>query len=116
MNEKTDNDIIPTAIILLPSQAPSDQDSQPKSPVLAPRTKTVICIALLILLQCVFWKAGGFDIPFVDDTRLDGLCPQATELMPQTNVKVWQYLSKTFQSDDFKRRAIDWLGGAVRVP
>jgi Gly-Xaa carboxypeptidase len=104
MNEKTDKDI------LLPSQAPSKQASRPKSTV-----KTILYIGLLVLVQCLFWKSAGFDSPFVNKSSTT-LCPQAPELVPQKNGKVWQHLSETFSTSDFKTRAIDWLGDAVRIP
>ncbi|KAI9064054.1 carboxypeptidase S [Trametes sanguinea] len=44
------------------------------------------------------------------------LCPQASVVVPEKNGELWKSLGKTFDSDAFKARAIEWLGGAVRVP
>lgn len=43
-------------------------------------------------------------------------CPQTDPLTPKRNEDIWDALSETYGSDEFKNRAIDWLGGAVRVP
>jgi len=43
-------------------------------------------------------------------------CPQADILVPQANSALWNSLGAVYASDDFKTRAVDWLGGAVRVP
>ena len=43
-------------------------------------------------------------------------CPQADVLVPQANGALWNSLGALYTSDDFKTRAVDWLGGAVRVP
>ena len=42
-------------------------------------------------------------------------CPQADILVPQANGALWNTLGAVYASDDFKIRAIDWLGGAVRI-
>ncbi|KAH9893483.1 carboxypeptidase S [Cubamyces lactineus] len=44
------------------------------------------------------------------------LCPQASAVVPQRNGELWKSLGKTYDSDTFKARAVEWLGGAVRVP
>ena len=44
------------------------------------------------------------------------LCPQAEELLPLENRDVWNELGQTFKSPEFRQRAVDYLGGAVRVP
>lgn len=101
--------------LLLPSLSPSNLNKNipPKSPV--SKTKAVIYVALLILCQCLFWKYAAFDNLLGGNKGVD-LCPQATELVPQKNVKVWRSLGETFRTKDFKTRAVNWLGGAVRVP
>jgi len=43
-------------------------------------------------------------------------CPQADVLVPQANSILWNSLGAIYASDNFKTRAVDWLGGAVRVP
>ena len=109
MNEKSDSGLS------LPSQSPSAHDIRSKST--ASRAKTVICVALFILSQCLFWKHTEFDFPsFGAQQSSESLCPQATELFPQKNGKIWQHLAETFSTNDFKRRAVNLLGGAVRIP
>ncbi|KAI0058987.1 carboxypeptidase S [Artomyces pyxidatus] len=46
----------------------------------------------------------------------ESLCPQVDALYPSRNGELWKNLGKTFDTDAFKGRAIDWLGGAVRIP
>ncbi|KAI0352310.1 carboxypeptidase S [Trametes cingulata] len=43
-------------------------------------------------------------------------CPQATAVVPEKNAGLWKDLGETIASDKFKARAVEWLGGAVRVP
>ena len=48
--------------------------------------------------------------------KADEQCPQATATIPKKNVELWTSLGETFNSDAFKARAVEWIGGAVRVP
>lgn len=43
-------------------------------------------------------------------------CVQATALVPARNAELWNSLGDTYRTDAFKSRAVEWLGGAVRVP
>ncbi|KAF8337821.1 hypothetical protein F5887DRAFT_983768 [Amanita rubescens] len=43
-------------------------------------------------------------------------CPQTGLILPRKNRKLWKDLGKTIGSNGFKARAVDWLGGAVRIP
>ncbi|PFH51903.1 hypothetical protein AMATHDRAFT_74599 [Amanita thiersii Skay4041] len=43
-------------------------------------------------------------------------CPQADILLPERNKDLWDNLTGTIGTDDFKARAVNWLAGAVRVP
>ncbi|KZV66012.1 carboxypeptidase S [Peniophora sp. CONT] len=49
-------------------------------------------------------------------TQLEALCPQESSLYPQKHADLWADLDHTYGADDFKKNAIQWLGGAVRVP
>ncbi|KAM5533864.1 hypothetical protein V8D89_012527 [Ganoderma adspersum] len=49
------------------------------------------------------WKAGE-------------QCAQATTVVPTRNAELWSSLGGTYGTDAFKSRAVEWLGGAVRVP
>ncbi|EMD39065.1 hypothetical protein CERSUDRAFT_112759 [Gelatoporia subvermispora B] len=51
-----------------------------------------------------------------DNAELKALCPQAAPLLPQKNGALWEKLGETYGSEAFLTRAVDWLGGAVRVP
>jgi hypothetical protein len=44
------------------------------------------------------------------------LCPQADSLYPDRHAVLWESLGKDFSQDAFALRAVEWLGGAVRVP
>ncbi|KAG1788203.1 uncharacterized protein HD556DRAFT_1434081 [Suillus plorans] len=44
------------------------------------------------------------------------LCPQVDELVPEKNGVVWESIQHVYSTEEFKTRAIDWLGGAVRIP
>lgn len=44
------------------------------------------------------------------------LCPQVDELVPEKNGVIWESLQLVYSTEEFKARAIDWLGGAVRIP
>ncbi|KAI0675538.1 carboxypeptidase S [Trametes maxima] len=43
-------------------------------------------------------------------------CVQASTVVPKKNAELWQSLGNTIDSDAYKSRAVEWLGGAVRVP
>lgn len=55
---------------------------------------------------------GGFDLkkPSAE------LCPQVGPLTPSKHRTLWEATGKTFDSGAFKSKAVQWLGGAVRVP
>ncbi|KAG1908133.1 uncharacterized protein F5891DRAFT_1179654 [Suillus fuscotomentosus] len=44
------------------------------------------------------------------------LCPQVDELVPEKNGVIWESLQHVYSTEEFETRAIDWLGGAVRIP
>ncbi|KAA1468874.1 carboxypeptidase S [Dentipellis sp. KUC8613] len=44
------------------------------------------------------------------------LCPQVDALYPDNNGELWKSLGDALQTDEFRGRAVDWLGGAVRIP
>ncbi|KAI0251453.1 carboxypeptidase S [Lactifluus subvellereus] len=43
-------------------------------------------------------------------------CPQSDALYPGLHVQLWESLGNEFDEDAFTKRAVDWLGGAVRIP
>ncbi|EJD07406.1 carboxypeptidase S [Fomitiporia mediterranea MF3/22] len=44
------------------------------------------------------------------------LCPQPDELLPEKNRAIWDTFSERLGTEEFKSKAADWLGGAVRIP
>jgi hypothetical protein len=47
------------------------------------------------------------------------LCPQYEVLVPSKkteNKELWKQLGETYQSEEWKAKAREWLAGAVRVP
>lgn len=58
--------------------------------------------------------AGWFDKnqPYV----IDALCPQVDQLKPVKHADLYEQFGSFIDTDSYKRRAIDWLAGAVKVP
>ena len=46
----------------------------------------------------------------------DDVCPQTTGITPQSNNALLAELEATYLTDDFKLKAFESLGGAVRIP
>ena len=44
------------------------------------------------------------------------LCPQESPLVPSANGELWKGLSDKYSTKEFLLEAVEWLGGAVRVP
>ena len=61
-----------------------------------------------------FWKNKGLDP--LGGENYGNVCPQVLEITPNANANFWQDLTVTFKTPEFKTLAVDWLGGAVRVP
>ena len=43
------------------------------------------------------------------------LCPQAKSTTPVKHSAIWNTLVERSASEEFKERAVEWLGGAVRI-
>ena len=43
------------------------------------------------------------------------LCPQSDPLYPERHGQLWKSLGRDFNDDAFTKRAVAWLGGAVRI-
>jgi Gly-Xaa carboxypeptidase len=78
--------------------------------------KITLVTALAISASTYFVKRlpNGFPVGTFED-GVD-LCPQVDELVPEKNGVVWESLQQAYSTEEFKARAIDWLGGAVRIP
>ena len=44
------------------------------------------------------------------------LCPQSDALYPESHAQLWKSLGHDYDEDAFLKRAVAWLGGAVRIP
>ena len=75
------------------------------------RPHLFLFIALGIYLLCP-WYSDWFALEHSSAPT----CPQADELTPKENLDLWKVLNDKISTADFKQSAIDWLGGAVRIP
>ena len=100
---------------ILPSQAPVSQDISP-----TPRrswTKLKLLLLVFLTANYTMWTWVGLPLlNLLGEKDHENVCPQVLELAPKENAKLWQDLIETFKTPEFKALAIDWLGGAVRVP
>ncbi|EPQ56473.1 carboxypeptidase S [Gloeophyllum trabeum ATCC 11539] len=63
------------------------------------------------------WPLPALEDVFAGDANADAaLCPQATPLVPEKHSELWQSLGSSYGTDEFLKKAVDNLGGAVRVP
>ena len=84
-----------------------------------------------IALGLVALLASGFAVVFLPaDVAYDNflsailsnhngiakLCPQSDALYPESHAQLWKGLGHDYDEDAFLRRAVAWLGGAVRIP
>jgi Gly-Xaa carboxypeptidase len=58
---------------------------------------------------------GELFIPSSDREVAD-LCPQSNALYPGQHAELWESLGREFDEDAFTTRAVEWLGGAIRIP
>lgn len=49
-------------------------------------------------------------------TVAEDLCVQADALTPSKHGKLWEDLGFTIETEEFREKAVKWLGGAVQVP
>jgi Gly-Xaa carboxypeptidase len=75
----------------------------------------ITLVALAILVSTYFVKRP-LSIPIGALKDDADLCPQVDELVPEKNRVIWESLQDTYSTEEFKARAVDWLGGAVRIP
>ncbi|KAG0709347.1 hypothetical protein DFH29DRAFT_1027583 [Suillus ampliporus] len=73
-------------------------------------------VALAIFASTYIIKTPLNGIPTGNLKHGADLCPQADELVPEKNGAIWESIGHTYGTDEFKTRAVDWLGGAVRIP
>ncbi|KAG1751297.1 uncharacterized protein EDB91DRAFT_598921 [Suillus paluster] len=76
-----------------------------------------IALAVFAISASTYFVKRPFgDIPVSKLEDGSELCPQADALVPEKNGGVWESLGHTYSTEEFKARAVDWLGGAVRIP
>lgn len=77
-----------------------------------------ITLVTALAISASTYSVKRFSNSFPVGTLEDGvdLCPQVDELVPEKNGVIWESLQQAYSTGEFKARAIDWLGGAVRIP
>jgi len=89
------------------------------SPSRCKRTKALavgFCLGLLVIGGFVLRSiAPGFAVskPHHDPGVL---CPQVKPITPTKHSAIWESFVERTATDEYKTRAIEWLGGAVRIP
>ncbi|KAF9011801.1 carboxypeptidase S [Cyathus striatus] len=48
--------------------------------------------------------------------KYDEQCIQASVLIPEKNTKLWGAVNGKISTEEYKRQAIDWLAGAIKIP
>lgn len=96
----------------LPAAAAPNQPSKPQ-----------ICNSFrnfLVLITCIALSlAVKFTVQFIavsSDVLNVNLCPQAEVLVPTKHTELWADFGAAIGTDQFKARAVQWLGGAVKIP
>ncbi|GBE86580.1 Carboxypeptidase S [Sparassis crispa] len=84
------------------------------------RAGWILLAALVSACLCTLARVNVLSVsnPFgyaAAEAELSALCPQVAPLIPVKNREVWESLGETIKTPDFLTRAVDWLGGAVRV-
>ncbi|KAG7095530.1 hypothetical protein E1B28_006267 [Marasmius oreades] len=71
-----------------------------------------ICLACVWTFATWRWDSlSAFNYRPVEDSS----CPQTNTLIPRQNLFFWTLLDDELRTDEFKNRAVRWLGGAVQV-
>ncbi|KAL1744843.1 hypothetical protein HDZ31DRAFT_63733 [Schizophyllum fasciatum] len=94
--------------------------SQPPRPAKSPKLtlgRVLLAITGLTLLAFTQGYAVVPISPFRDLLQdAPAQCPQVDILAPHRNAAVYSKLGQVLSANETRARAIDWLGGAVRVP
>jgi hypothetical protein len=80
--------------------------------------KKVVAAATLVLwalLWFVYYQPWPLGRAGYSSAGSGDVCPQTPELVPDKNRELWEHIGAIFDTESFKGRAVDWLGGAVRV-
>ncbi|EGO03557.1 hypothetical protein SERLA73DRAFT_46705 [Serpula lacrymans var. lacrymans S7.3] len=71
-------------------------------------------VALAFFISAATFSARG---AFRESQQVNtNVCSQVAELIPEKNGVVWKLSKVYFGTPRFKKRAVEWLGGAIRVP
>lgn len=111
MLEKQDHLVNP-ATIQAASRAPSRKLSRPFR---------ILAAAASVFVVLVIYQAYGstrFNCTLVDEDDGDyaHLCPQSDALLPSKHTDIWnQLVNNKFTTDEFKKKAIELLSGAVQI-
>ena len=81
-------------------------------------------LGLVVMLASVFavafLRVGSLNAKLLSAISLSHgvakLCPQSDALYPESHAQLWDSLGRDFDEDAFTTRAVEWLGGAVRIP
>lgn len=65
--------------------------------------------------RALFFGAVGLRHPYHHSGAAAELCPQSDALYPDSHAELWKSLGRNLKGDAFTTRAVEWLGGAVRI-
>ena len=94
-------------------ELPSNSDP-PKRPVALKRVLLAF-IGLAILGLCRH-EGFGFGYTAAPTELSPSSCLQVEPLVPTKNAALYEDAGKLISTEEFKQRAVEWLGGAVRIP
>ncbi|KIJ55318.1 hypothetical protein M422DRAFT_23923 [Sphaerobolus stellatus SS14] len=102
---------------LLPTLTRSPSASRaPRSAWNPSLLRVVILAAIFATLHCTKSKLGYLDLDVVSVEDAAKLCPQTEPVRPSAHGSLYEEVGSLLKTEDFKLRAAEWLGGAVRVP
>ncbi|KDR80513.1 hypothetical protein GALMADRAFT_60610 [Galerina marginata CBS 339.88] len=70
---------------------------------------------VLLTVYCLLRLSYGYKDLLFGQSSASG-CPQVDVVIPEKNLNLWNGLNDKISTPEFQQSAIDWLGGAVRVP
>jgi hypothetical protein len=101
-----------------------EEEQQPRrSESKITRRYVIFFVAVLALFQVsrsTYWpqytQGNAWSSLKHHDDNKGQLCPQAESLSPSANNDIWKGLSEYYATPAFLDQAVDWLGGAVKIP
>lgn len=94
---------------------PASAPNQPNRPQFYSWFRNILVVITCIVLSLAVKFTAQY-INVSSDALDVNLCPQAEVLAPTKHAELWTDLGAAIGTDQFKARAVQWLGGAVRVP